>query len=840
MKYFPRTFLPFIFLILFAQEGVGQATIGGDEISFDNPKEYEIGGITVNGTKHLDRNVLILLSGISVGEKIMVPGEKISKAIENLWAQGLFSDIKITASKIQGNLIFLEYNLEERPRLSKFSLKGAKKADTDEIRDEIKLIKGKVVTDNLLASTKNTIINFYKEKGYLNIDVIITQTKDTTLVNHVFLDIQIKKNGKIRINDIGIYGNTQISDGKLRRSMKDTKHKRWYTIFSSSKYLEENYIKDKQNLIAKYNEKGFRDARIISDSVYRFDKKHINIDIHIEEGKKYYFRNIQWVGNTKHSSQELSQILGVKKGDIFSQSYLDKKLFMNPEGRDVSSLYMDDGYLFFSVTPVEIAVVKDSIDLEMRIVEGRQARINKVYVTGNTKTNDHVIMREIRTKPGQLFSRADIIRSQRELSQLRYFNAEKLGVNPKPDPASGTVDIEYVVEEAPSDQIELSGGWGGGRVVGTLGVSFNNFSARNFFKGEAWRPLPAGDGQSLSLRAQSNGLYYQSYNLSFVEPWLGGKKPNSFSTSLYHSIQSNGEKVRVDSLGTKVKNIKRESIKITGLSFGLGKRLKWPDDYFTVYHEISLQHYLLDNYGQTFLFSNGNSNNFSYRWLISRNSIDQPIYPRSGSQISLGIQATPPYSLFFPDRNYATMTDQEIYQFVEYHKWKINASWFTKLAGNLVLNTKMGTGFLGFYNKEIGQNPFERFYLGGDGLSGFALDGREIIGLRGYDNGHLSAQIGSSVVSKYTMELRYPVSLNPSATIYGLTFIEGGYSWKKFNEYDPFRIRRSAGAGVRIFLPMFGLLGLDWGYRFDEPYPEIIDSKKHHFHFSIGANFNNW
>jgi outer membrane protein insertion porin family len=493
---------------------------------------------------------------------------------------------------------------------------------------------------------------------------------------------------------------------------------------------------------------------------------------------------------------------------------------------------MDDGYLFFNVTPVEVSVDNDSIDLEMRIYEGKQARINKVTVSGNVKTNDRVIMREIRTKPGQLFSRADIIRTQRELAQLGYFDQEKLGVNPVPNPADGTVDIEYTVEEKPSDQLELSGGYGANQLVGTLGISFNNFSARNFFKKGAWRPLPSGDGQRLSLRAQTNGKYYQSYNASFTEPYLGGKKPNSLSVSVFYSKQTNG---------TSSSNENHQEINISGISVGLGKRLKKPDDYFSIYHEVSYQYYTLQNYGGTFLFSNGVSNNLSFQETISRNSIDAPIYPRTGSQLSLTLQLTPPYSLF-NGVNYKTATDAEKYKFIEYHKWKFTSSWFTKLVGNLVLNTKIQYGFLGLYNRDLGASPFERFYLGGDGLSGYALDGREIIALRGYENNSVTpqnssgSQIGGTIFDKYTLELRFPVSLNPSATIYFLTFAEAGNSWLKFKEFNPFNTKRSVGAGIRIFLPVFGLLGLDYGYGFDE-IPNYPDANHGQFHFSIGQQF---
>ncbi len=828
-----KRFLLFLLILASSTSLKAQIQVGNDSLSIDygNPQSYEIGGVVIVGTKFLDEAVLINISGLSVGDTIDVPGDKISKAIENLWKQGLFTDVKIIASRVFGKRIFFEIRLLERPRLSTFNFKGVSKSEADKIREKINL-GDKVVTDNLLSTTKNTVRNFYVEKGYMNAEVTIVNVRDTLFVNREKLTIIVDKKSRVKVEKIEFSGNTFFSDNKLKRAMKDTKEKKWWKIFTSSKFLDEKYQEDKIKIVAAYADKGYRDAHIAFDSVYQSSPARVNIVVKVEEGHQYFFRNISWLGNTKHTSQELSTILGIKKGDIYDQSVLDQRLFMSQNGRDVSSLYMDDGYLFFSVTPVEVNVENDSIDFEMRIYEGKQARINKVTVSGNVKTNDRVIMREIRTLPGQLFSRADIIRTQRELAQLGYFDQEKLGVNPVPNPANGTVDIEYTVEEKPSDQLELSGGYGANQLVGTLGLSFNNFSAGNIFKKGAWRPLPSGGGQKLSLRAQTNGKYYQSYSASFTEPWLGGKKPNSFSVSIFHSIQTSGSSSSESS---------QQQIKISGISVGLGKRLKKPDDYFSIFHEVSYQYYTLQNYGGTFLFSNGVSNNLSFQESISRNSIDAPIYPRTGSQLSLTLQLTPPYSLF-NNVNYSTASDAVKYKFIEYHKWKFSSSWFTKLAGNLVLNTKIQYGFLGLYNRSLGASPFERFYLGGDGLSGFSLDGREIIALRGYENNSVTpqnssgSQIGGTIFDKYTLELRYPVSLNPSATIYFLCFAEAGNSWLKFKEFNPFSSKRSIGSGIRIFLPVFGILGLDYGYGFD-PILNYSDANKGHFHFSIGQQF---
>jgi outer membrane protein insertion porin family len=828
----------FVFLVLIGGlSAKAQVSLGGDTflLDYSNPKSYAIGGITVSGTQFLDESVLINLSGLLVGDTIEIPGEKISKAVENLWKQGLFSDVQIMATNIQGKLIFIELRLQERPRLSKFSFKGVSKSEADKIREKIHLERDKVVTENVLMVTRNAVKDFYVEKGYMNVEVTLKEIPDSSSRNREVIEIAVDKKKKVRVHEITFEGNGEFGPKSLKHAMKETKEEKWWKIFTSSKFIDENYQQDKSKIIAKYDDRGYRDARIVSDSVYKFSEDRVNIHIKIDPGHKYFFRNITWVGNTKHSSLELSSILGIKKGDVYDQSLLDSRLNMNQNGRDITSLYMDDGYLFFQINPVEIHVEKDSIDFEMRIYEGKQAVINKVTVTGNTKTNDRVIMREIRTKPGQLFSRQDVIRTQRELSQLGYFDPEKLGVTPKPNPAEGTVDIEYVVEEKPSDQLELSGGYGANQLVGTLGISFNNFSARNILKKSAWHPLPSGDGQKLSLRFQSNGQAYQSYNASFTEPWLGGKKPNSLSVSFFHS--------RYVTNGLPDSRPDQQAAKITGVTVGLGKRLKWPDDFFSLYHEIRYQYFDLKNYSNVFAFPSGYSNVITFGETFSRNSVDQPIYPRKGSQVSLSLYITPPYSLF-NDKDYSSLSDPKKYLFIEYHKWKFQSTWFTELVHNLVLAPKVQYGFLGLYDRGIGITPLERFYMGGDGLTGgYQFDGRELIGLRGYTNNSITpyynnVQVGGTIFAKYSIELRFPVTLNPSATIYLLTFAEGGNSWLRFNDFNPFSVKRSAGAGVRVFLPMFGLLGLDWGYGFDhlDHDPGNIQNGSQ-IHFSIGQQF---
>ena len=819
-------------------------------IKYSSPKEYVIGGITVTGIKYLDQDVLINISGLKVGESIKVPGEDITKAIEKLWKQGLFSDVKIVASRIIENNIFIEIQLMERPRLSKFAIQGVKKSEADDIRDRIHLVRGNQITDNIISNTKINVREYFIDKGFYNVEVDITQKQDSNFVNSVILFIKVKPKKRVKIKTITFYGNTTdivfknqlkedgagfwertrknspFNDSKLRRKLKETKQKTWYNIFKSSKYVESNFKEDKKSIIAKYNEKGYRDARIVKDSISINDSKTLNLDIWIDEGRKYYFRNITWIGNSKYSSEFLTKYLEIKKGDLYNQILLDDKLFVSEQS--LSSLYLDDGYLFFNLTPVEIAVENDSIDIEMRIQEGKQARINRVTVIGNTKTNDHVILREIRTKPGDLFRRSDIMRTQRELAQLGYFDPEKLNVTPKPDPVTSTVDLEYIVEEKPSDQIELSGGWGAQMIVGTLGLTFNNFSTRNIFNKEAWSPLPTGDGQRLSLRAQTNGVYYQSYSVSFMEPWLGGRKPNSLSVSFYHNIMTNG---RDDS------DPDRYSMTITGVSVGIGRRLKWPDDYFTLYNEIGYQLYNLDNYSyrNMFTFKDGQANNLSFKTILRRSSVDQPIYPRKGSDFSVSLQLTPPWSLM-DDRDYTKLTDQEKYKWIEYHKWKFSGAWFLNVVDKLVLAVKGEFGFLGMYNEDYGPSPFEGFTMGGDGLVSYNLYGKETIALRGYENNSITPREGGNVYDKFLMEMRYPISLNPSATLYGLVFVEGGNAWGSMAEFSPFNVYRSAGVGVRIFLPMFGKLGVDWGYGYDPIYGRPTASGSQ-FHFIIGQSF---
>lgn len=828
-------YLKIIMLVVFPMLLQAQDTLSDEyfEMNYQRPKKYTVGGIGIKGVKFLDERILSALTGLYEGQVITLPGDELTRAIENLWKQKFFVNVEVRLRKIEDNRIYIDFYLEERPRLHEFTIKGLKKRHAKNLReDALTLQGGQIVTENVIQRTRNEVLEYFREKGYYNVEVDITEREHPERKNFVNLTIQVKRGTRMKVNDIVFVGNNNVKGSRLRRLFSDTKRKAWWRIFKRSKFIEEIYNEEKAQIVAYYNTLGYRDAVLVEDTFYQHNKKTIDIQLTINEGKQYYFRNITWTGNTKFTSDTLSKLLGIRKGDVYNQAALETRLLMNPRGYDISALYMDDGYLFFQVVPVEVQVDGDSIDLEIRIQEGPQATVSRVTVTGNTKTSDHVILREIRTRPGQKFSRTDIQRSIRELVALGYFNPETMDVQPKPNPAAGTVDIEYKVEERSSDQIELSGGFGQGFIVGTLGLNISNFSTRKLFKKHAWDPYPSGDGQRLSLRAQSNGTYFQSYNFSFTEPWFGGKRPNSLSFSVYHSIQkfsSGGE---------------NSSLKITGGSLGLGKRLRWPDDFFTINYSLNYQHYNLSNYvSGIFEFADGRSNNINLRIQLARNSTDDFIFPQSGSQFTLSTQLTPPVSAF-TGKDYSQVSTQEKFKWIEYHKWKFDAMHYTKLAKNLVLASMVRTGFMGFYNRDIGNSPFERFYVGGAGLIGFNLDGRELISLRGYndnsvtpravnEDGTLGNFIGATIYNKFTMELRYRISPNPQATIYVHSFLEAGNSWSRFKDYNPYNLLRSGGVGVRIFLPMFGLLGVDWGYGFD-PNPYTPGSNKGQVHFFIG------
>lgn len=824
---------------LFSQ--TADSAIAPTVMDYNRPGEYEIVDIAVSGVEFIDPNYLKSLAGINVGETIEVPGERTTRIIKNYWNQGLFADVKLFYTITEGNKMALEIRLKERPRISEIELRGVRKGEKEDLNEKINLKRGSQVTDDLLNTTALVIKRHYIDKGFYNIGVDMIQVPDTAASNRVKLTIDVNKHARVRIKDIVVTGNEAFTDKRVRRALKKTKRKS-INIFKSSKLISADYKEDKMLLTDFYNENGYRDFKILKDSVSIYNRKRVVIYLDIHEGQKYYFRNITWVGNTKYPAEILNSILKIRKGDVYDKTQLDKRLSTDEDA--VTSLYMDNGYLFFSVDPVEINFDGDSIDIEMRIYEGKQATLNDVIIKGNTKTNEHVIRRELRTNPGELFSKTDIIRSVRELATLGHFNPETIAPNPLPNPSDGTVNMEYSLEEKANDQLEISGGWGAGMFVGTVGIRFSNFSARNILKLRSWRPVPSGDGQTLSLRAQTNGQYYQSYSISFMEPWFGGKKPNSFSVSLYHSI-INYEKSRYLGSNSAYNDM---YMKTTGGSIGLGRRLPWPDDFFVLYNSINYQHYNLSKYGG-FIFDTGESNNISLTSTVSRNSQDQVIFPRRGSNYSLTVSLTPPYSLFKEkqfweqDGNLDPTEDTDLekrekYKWIEYHKWVFKGYNFVSLVGNLVLSTRVEYGFLARYNKDWGYSPFEAFVMGGDGFTGYRRYGTDIVGLRGYENGTLTpaGRSAGNAYAKYVVELRYPFSLNPSATIYGLGFFDAGNSWYDISEFNPFLVKRSLGVGLRAFLPMFGMLGVDWGYGFD-PIPGSLTKSGGQFHFVLGQEF---
>ena len=789
--------------------------------------DYEVAGITVSGAQDLDPNVVIMLTNIRVGDNIQFPDPKISDAIRTLWRQQLFENITFSVVNKSGRKVYLDIRLQELPKMSKYFITGVKKSWKDDIREELDLRAGKVVNENLVVMSRNKIQSYFREKGYLNATVDITQERDSSFNNAVILGFRVKPGSRVKIGEIVFVGNESVSDKVLLKAMKNTKMK-GKAIFKVSKLRKKEYSEDMRALVAKYNSMGYRDARIIRDTNYRIDEELINIEITLEEGRKYYFGDITFVGNTKYDTPLLRSILKINRGDIYDSQHLNERVSFDPNGNDVASIYLNNGYLFSQVVPIEKNVQNDTIDIEVRIQEGRQATIRKVSITGNERTNDHVIYREVRTRPGDLFSKAMIQRTIRELSQLGYFDQTQIGVNPVPDPQTGTVDLEYTVVEKSTSQLELQGGWGANRVVGTLGLNFNNFSAKNVGNKRAWQPLPTGDGQTINIRAQSNGLYFQSYNASFTEPWLGGKKPNSFTGTIYHNVQSNG---------VQASDPNRQSLLITGINFGLGQRLKWPDDYFTLYQGLEFRRFNLNNYPTGFLnYNKGISNNVNYKFTLGRNNTDVPIFPTRGSQISFAAELTPPFSLLRDDIDYKSLSSEERFKLVEYHKWKLNADWFAPITSKFVIRTHGEFGYLGSYNKDLGLPPFERFYVGGDGLANFVIDGREIIGLRGYTNNSITPGGGGALYNKYVFEMRYIIANNPSAQVFPLIFMEGGNNYDNFWDYRAFNLKRSAGAGLRIYMPMFGLMGVDVAYGFD-PEPNGATASGWQTHFIIGQQF---
>lgn len=819
-----------------------------DDITYLDPKNYVIGGVTVTGAQYLDSEVLVTISKLSVGQYIEVPSEQTSNVIKDLMAQNLFEDVQLYATKIQEETIFLEIRVVERPRLTRIDINGLSKSQTEEVRKRLNTNAGKIVNDNLLLTTKATIEKFLREKSFLYPDIKITTKPDSAQANNEIVVVDVERNKKIKVNSINFTGNEEFSNKQLTKFMKGVRPRAWFRVFGPGKFKDDKYEEAKTNLVAKMQDKGFRDAQILKDTVRRHDNNEVAIDIDVYEGPKYYVGNISWSGNSKFKDSTLNILLGIQHGDIYSEEKLNSKLSgPTRNSDDIAAIYQNDGYLTFSVQPVIKRIYQDTIDLEIQMFEGKQYTINNVILKGNDVTNDRVVLRSIYTKPGQKYSRELLVRSVREISQLGMFDEQK--VQPMPTNLNyeeGTTDIEFSVAEKPSDQVELSGGYGAGQVIGTLGLTFNNFSTSNFFKKESWKPLPRGDGQKLSIRGQTSGKRYQSYSFSFSEPWLGGKKPIYFGLSAYIS---NSQLQRYNYLENRYEDYEGiPKIQMHGVTATLGKRLQWPDNYFQINSSLSYQRYFLDNYGGIFVFSDGTAYNINFTQEISRNSIDAPIYPTSGSHIKFSVQLTPPYSLW-NNMNYETAPDNEKYKFTEYHKWKFDSQWYTKIAGKLVLKAQAQFGYLGNYSTQAPISPFERFKLGGDGMQGFDfLQGSEIIAMRGYANGALipastgsnqqgiAIQSGSPIYAKYQIELRHPIMLNDQATVFALAFAEAGNTWNKFDEVNPFKVRRSVGVGARIFLPIFGMLGIDYGHALD-PIPGLTtDRWKQNFTFSIIQN----
>lgn len=798
-------------------------------IDYTYPDEYVIGDVTVSGVKYLDQNAIIGLSGLRKNSRIFVPGDKVTEAVEKLWGQGLFSDVRISVKSIRSDTIELDIYLSERPRISSVQYFGMKKTETDDITEKISLLSGTQVTDHVLNNTRKKIIDHFMEKGFLNCNVRIVQKDDPDQSNNIILNIHVDKNDRIKISEIYFEGNHIYTTERLRRVMKNTKKKNW-NIFKSSKYIVDKFDEDKESLITFYNDNGYRDFGILKDSVFTTEVDRVAMIIKVDEGSQYYFRDIDFVGNSIYPKEYLLRVLNIAPGEVYNTNLLYERLQTDEDA--VSSLYLDHGYLFSNLSPVETTIENDSVDVEVRIFEGDPANLNNVIIKGNNRTNEHVVRRELYTLPGDLFSKDMIMRSARQVAVLGHFDPEKISPMPIPNSTTGSVDLEYNLEEKANDQFEISGGWGAGMLVGTVGVRFNNFAMKNFFKGSEWRPYPSGDGQSLSVRAQSNGRIYQSYNLSFIEPWLGGKKPNTFSASIHRSLMTNGQKKGEDA---------RQSMTIDGVTIGLGKRLEWPDDYFSLFTEVSYQKYNMNNYQQySYLFQNGIANLLSVTGRITRFSAGpNQIYPMRGSTFNLSLQITPPYSII-SGRDFTDAPDEEKYKWIEFHKWVFKGDYYYNVYDKFVFNTRVAFGYLGHYNNSIGPSPFENFYVGGDGMTGYSFYGRDVISMRGYDNGSLTAMnpdgiSSGNVYSKLTFELRYPFTLNPQATIFGLVFLEAGNSWYEFNEFNPFKMHRSAGVGLRANLPMFGLLGVDWAYGFD-PVPGR-DVHGHQFHFVMGQQF---
>ena len=822
--------------------------------NYSNSKKYTIDSIKVTGLKSYNSKTVISYSGLRKGQVIQVPGEEISSVIQKLWNLELFSDINFYIAEVNGNLLTLEIEIEELPTLSEVKIIGIKNKKAESLIKDTELTKGKKLSESFLTNTKNYIVNKYRKEGYLNTKVTLNTIPDSTAQNVLKMVVNVDRGDRVKIKTIDFEGVKEFSPRILASKLKNTKKKQFYRFWKKSKYIDKDYQEDLISLIDFYKEKGFRDARIISDTIIEADQSDLAIKLKIEEGSKYYFGDIKYLGNAAYTDRVLASVLGIKKGDTYNGILLKERIAdeSKPDGNDITNLYQNNGYLFSNINAVEVSAENDTINFEIRVTEGKLASFNKISVVGNDKTNDHVIFRELRTKPGELYSKDKVVRTVRELGQLGFFDAEQINPDFKNvDPNAGTVDIEFGLVESGASQIELQGGYGGGGFIGTLGLSFNNFSMRNIFDKASYRPVPSGDGQSLSLRLQAS-QFYNTYSFSFSEPWLGGKQPVQFSTSLSRTNQ-----FRYDFFTQRAD--KSQSFQISSITFGLAKRLRVPDDFFTLSQAVSYQYYNLQNYFTgLFTFGNGESNNIAYTISLSRNNTSvNPIFPTAGSSFVISAKLTPPFSLF-SDVDYGNLEnlqefkslnsdgelvadqakmDQEKFRWLEFYKVKFNGTWYTQIWDKLILKTQADFGFLGTYNSDRGAIPFERFYLGGDGMANYALDGRETIALRGYENQSLSSRDGSTIYNKFSLELRYPITLKPTASIYALTFLEAGNGYNSFSDFNPFNSKRSAGGGIRIFMPAFGLLGIDFGYGFDGANDGEIGPHGWETHFIIGQQF---
>ncbi len=854
-------------LMLLGSSLLRAQSVNDIEVDYSRPRKYVVGGIGVEGNQYVNSNQIIQLTGVQPGSGITVPGEDVTGIVKRLVAQRYFEDVSVVLDSLSASAdtAWLKVCVKERPRVSRWTYSGVKSNERKDLQERLNLRPGREYSEYVKKTSVDIIKRYFKEKGYQKVDVDVTAVRDSIVRSAIRVNFDVKKGSKIRVKHINFSGNgADVKEFKLAKNMKNTHSNKWYNLFKSKKFKEKEYQTDRKTVLNAFGEAGYRDARLVKDSVYFVDDKHLNIDMDFEQGRKYYFRNISWTGNSVYPTEVLNNILQVKHGDVYDIVTLEKRLHGGGKETDldVSKLYRDNGYLFFNVTPVEVNIQNDSVDLELRISEGKPATLNEILINGNDLTNERVVRRQLETRPGNLFSQSDFERSIREIASMGQFDPEAImdpnrGYTIVPNQLNNTVDIIYNVTEKPSSQLELSGGWGGNTFVISAGVSFNNFSTKRMFEKKAWRPVPLGDAQNLSFRFQTNGRYYTNISASFSEPWLFGKRPTSLSFSGYYSRMTDSY-LAIGLLSTD------KMFEVFGFSAGLGTRLKWPDNWFVLYNHLSWQTYKLTNWTNSyFAFNDGISHNLSYTISLSRNSTDQQIYPRSGSDFSVSLQLTPPYSLFrkytwgndekgnrvkvpvnsWKDVNYDDWTSAERYKWIEYHKWKFNATIYSKLVGDLVLMTRAQFGYLGYYNRNWGYSPFENFQVGGDGMSGYMTYGAEIISLRGYEDYSLTPKkmtpysqnyesYAGNVYDKFTVELRYPIILQPQSTIYALAFLEGGNCWSDIREFNPFQIKRSAGVGVRIFLPMIGLLGVDWGWGFDDPV-----NGKSQFHFVLGQQF---